>query len=173
MSVTQLIAVVVEWHGLRDEGPELIVAPDIEEATRLLVESISDVDEDLHLGLASYDGTPREWHLRHPRPEARGSSLSEVERWLNLYHEYANSPVWTMYRIDPANLRVWSWLEPGWPDSRELTTTYDSSGQVARVDAAGPFEAVGEFVATLNDPAPCDRCGKTHKSTDAEHSEEM
>lgn len=143
MSKPQLIAVVIEWYGLRDAGPELIVAPDIEEATRQLVESIEDVHADLYGGLQMHDGTPADWHAQNPRPHARGGDLSDIERWLNIYHEYTNAPVWTMFRINPETLYVQDWLQPGWPDSRALTSVYDSTGKLV--------ERAGESIASYKE----------------------
>lgn len=161
MSRTQLIAVVIEWHGLRDEGPELIVAPDIEEATRRLMESIEEYDDALWGGLQFHDGTPPGWHLANPRPAARGSILTALEDWLTLYHEYAETPVWTMYRTWPNRLSVgeWhvaSWLEPGWPSNVvDLTKTYDSRGQLVAVEHHREDERVPAAVVVVDPPTEC------------------
>lgn len=156
MSKTHLIAAIVEWGGL-GLAPELIVAPDIEEATRRVVEHIGALGSELVGGLPEWSGAGRDWHRENPLPPARGSSLPDLETWLEQLHDHANTPIWTLYRIDTKALTVVDWLSP----------LYDPPG-----DTAGPFEPGAETVAEVNDPT-CSTCGKTHGPADCEHSEVM
>lgn len=166
MSVTELTAVVVEWTRLGDT-PKLLIASSNEEATRLLMEDIAAHDDALYGGLAAHDGTPDQWHHDNPMPTARGASLTDIDAWLESYHEVNSMPWWTYYQID---LTPYSFAGP---DRGRVALDYAAWG--ATPPPAAPFEVVGEFVAAINETTekPCDHCGRVHKPTDAQHSEEM